>query len=65
MLWDTQVGKWDTMAFQESMFISLLAAAKWIHVQRLSPKSKQVSPYILSKQVTEAKRQGLPIYGCT
>jgi hypothetical protein len=42
----------DTKAFHEAIFISVQAVAQWIHIQRLSPKNKGVSPY---KQVTESK----------
>jgi hypothetical protein len=46
MLWDIQVGKQDTKAFQEEIFISVLASAQQIHIQRLSPENKGASPYI-------------------
>jgi hypothetical protein len=43
MLQESQVETWDTKAFQEAVFISVLAAAQLIHIQRLSPKNKGVS----------------------
>jgi hypothetical protein len=46
LLWDTQAGKQDTKDFLETILINVLAAAQWIHIQRLSPKGKEVSPYI-------------------
>jgi hypothetical protein len=46
MLQESRTETWDTKAFQETIFISLLAAAQQIHIQRLSLKNKGVSPYI-------------------
>jgi hypothetical protein len=46
LLWDIQAGKRDTKAFQEAIFISMLAAAQRIHIQRLSPKKKGALPSI-------------------
>jgi hypothetical protein len=59
MLWDIQAGKWDTKAFQEPIFISLWAAAQQIHIQRLSPKNKGVSPYIPLKAGYRSKKKSL------
>jgi hypothetical protein len=55
LLWESRTETGDTKAFQEAIFISVLAAAQWFHIQRLSPKTKG-SPLIYPcKQVTEAK----------
>jgi hypothetical protein len=32
MLWDIQAGKWYIKAFQEAIFMSVLAVAQWIHI---------------------------------
>jgi hypothetical protein len=40
LLRDIQAGKWDTKPFQETGFITMLAGAQWIPIQRLSPKNK-------------------------
>jgi hypothetical protein len=44
LLWKSGTETWDTKAFQEAIFISMLAVAQQIHIQRLSPESKGVSP---------------------
>jgi hypothetical protein len=59
MLWDIQAGKWDTKAFQESMFISMTAAAQQIHIQRLSPDNKGALPYIHLQADYRNKKQSL------
>jgi hypothetical protein len=46
MLRNIQTGKRDTKAFQEAIFISVLAVAQQIHIQRLRPKNQWVLPYI-------------------
>jgi hypothetical protein len=42
-------------AFQEAVFISMPPVAQQIHIQRLSPENKGVSPYIPLQVFTEAK----------
>jgi hypothetical protein len=44
VLWGTWTETQDTKAFQEAIFISMSVAAQWIHIQRLSPENKGVSP---------------------
>jgi hypothetical protein len=56
MLQESQVETWDTKAFQEAVFISVLAAAQLIHIQRLSPKNKGVSLlYMLASRLQKQK----------
>jgi hypothetical protein len=59
MLRESQTETRDTKAFQEAVFISAPAAAQWIHIQRLSPKNKGVSPYIPLQAGYRSKKQGL------
>jgi hypothetical protein len=49
----------DTKAFQDAVFISVLAAAQQIHIQRLSPKNKGALPYISLQAGYRSKKQGL------
>jgi hypothetical protein len=56
MLWDVQVGKQDTEAFQEAIFISVWAVAQQIHIQRVSPDIPLQVGY-------KSKKQGF-IYSC-
>jgi hypothetical protein len=39
-----QAGKWGTKALGEAIFISMLATAQRIPIQRLSPKNKGALP---------------------
>jgi hypothetical protein len=55
-IWNRDIGH---KAFQEAIFISMLAAAQWIHIQRLIPESKGVSPYIPLQAGYRSKKQGL------
>jgi hypothetical protein len=41
LLWDIQAGKQDTKTFQETIFISVPAAAQQIPTQRLSFENKE------------------------
>jgi hypothetical protein len=59
MLWESRTETWDTKAFREAIFISMPAAAQWIHIQRLSTKNKGVSPYIPLQASYRSKKQGL------
>jgi hypothetical protein len=46
VLRDIQAAKRDTRAFQEAMFIGMLAVTQWIHIQSLSPENKEALPYV-------------------
>jgi hypothetical protein len=59
MLQESHTETQDTKAFQQAVFISLLAVAQWIHIQRLSPEDKGVSPYIPLQAGYRSKSQGL------
>jgi hypothetical protein len=59
VLWESRTQTRDTKAFQEAVFISVLAAAQQIHIQRLSPENKGVSPYIPLHADYGSKKQGL------
>jgi hypothetical protein len=59
MLQDIQAGKWDTEAFQEAIFINVLAAALQIPIQRLSPENKGTLPYIPLQAGYRIKKQSL------
>jgi hypothetical protein len=59
MLQNIQAGKWDTKAFQEAIFTSVLAAAQWIHIQRLSLKNKESLPHIPLQAGYRSKKQSL------
>jgi hypothetical protein len=59
MLQESQTETQDTKAFQEVIFISVLAAAHQIHIQRLSPENKGVSPYTPLQAGYRSKKQGL------
>jgi hypothetical protein len=59
MLLGIQAGKWDTKAFQEAVFISMLGADQQMHIQRLSPENKGVSPYIPLQAGYRSKKQSL------
>jgi hypothetical protein len=61
MLWDILEGKWDTKAFQKAIFIREPTVAQWIHIQRLSPENKGVSPYITLQASYRSKKQGLTL----
>jgi hypothetical protein len=45
MLWETQTETWDTETRKQCFIV--LAQTQWTQVQRLSPKSKGISPYVL------------------
>jgi hypothetical protein len=62
LLWESRTETGDTKAFQEAIFISVLAAAQQIHIQSLSPENKGVLPYIPSRQVTEARKNLIHIW---
>jgi hypothetical protein len=49
----------DTRAFQEALFISVPAVAQRIHIQRLTPENKGVSPYIPLQAGYRSRKQGL------
>jgi hypothetical protein len=49
----------DTKAFQETIFIGMMAMTQQIHIHRLSPENKGVSPYIPLKAGYGSKKQGL------
>jgi hypothetical protein len=56
MLWESQTETLHIEAFQEAVFISLLAAAQQIHIQRLSLENKGVSPlYTLASRLQKQK----------
>jgi hypothetical protein len=57
MLQDIQAGKRE--AFGEVKFISILASAQQIHIQRLSSKNKGALPYIPLQVGYRSKKQGL------
>jgi hypothetical protein len=59
MLGESRTQTQDTKAFQEAIFISVPALAQQIHIQRLSPKNKGVSPYIPLQVGYRSKNQGL------
>jgi hypothetical protein len=59
LLWDIQAGKWDTKAFWEAMFISVLVAAQQIPIQRLSSENKGALPYIPLQAGYRSKKQSL------
>jgi hypothetical protein len=59
MLWESQTETLHIEAFQEAVFISLLAAAQQIHIQRLSLENKGVSPYIPLQADYRSKNHGL------
>jgi hypothetical protein len=59
MLQDIQTGKWNTKAFQEATFISVLAVTQWIPIQRLSLENKGALPYILLQAGYRSKKQSL------
>jgi hypothetical protein len=56
-LQDIPVGKWDTKAFQEAIFISMLTAAQWIPIQRLSPEKDGALSYIPLQAGYRSKKQ--------
>jgi hypothetical protein len=60
LLQDIQAGKQDSKAFQDAMFISILATAQWIHIQRLSPKNKGAFLYIPLQAGYRSKKQFNP-----
>jgi hypothetical protein len=43
--------------FQEAMFISMPAAAQWIHIQRLSPRTKRPCLIYHFREITEARNK--------
>jgi hypothetical protein len=50
--------------FNRKQSFIVLIQTQQTHVQRLSLENKEVSPYILCKQVTEAKSKAQPTCGC-
>jgi hypothetical protein len=52
-------GNQDTKAFQEAIFISVLAVDQWIPIQRLSPENKGALPYIPLQAGYKSKKKGL------
>jgi hypothetical protein len=59
ILCDIQAGKWDTKAFQEAIFISVLAVAQQIPIQRVSPENKGALSYIPLQAGYRRKKQCL------
>jgi hypothetical protein len=48
-----------TKALQEAIFISVTAAAQWIHIQRLNPENKGHSLYLPLQADYRSKMSGL------
>jgi hypothetical protein len=59
LLWDIQAGKWDTRAFWEAIFMSVLAVAQWIPIQRLSLVNRGALPYIPLHAGNRSEKQSL------
>jgi hypothetical protein len=58
-LQESRTETWNIKAFPGAVFISELAAAQRIHIQRLSPSNKEVSLYIPLQTGYRSKKQGL------
>jgi hypothetical protein len=64
MLWDIQAVKWNTKAFQKAIFISVLAGAQRISIQKLSFKNKGALPCTLLQLGYRSKKQSLTHICC-
>jgi hypothetical protein len=57
MLWESQIETQDTKVFWEARFTSMLVVAQQIHIQKLSPENKEVSPYVPLQASYRSKKQ--------